>query len=248
MTSTKVSGFFKPSIAATVVLLLLTALFAALGNWQSQRGASKMLTEQQFSTAKPLLFEQAIEQESRFAPIDVSGHYDSERHILLDNQVWNGQAGVHVFTPFYTDTGIVVLVNRGWLPLAADRQHMPVIQTPKNQTVLRGMLNIFPVPGRMLGAADKLDSSNWPQLVTSLNAEDASVAIDASLAKWIVQLSATEQDGFDGRDWQPVFLTSNKHSAYAFQWYALAVISVVLWILNGIRRARENNKVTPNSE
>ena len=248
MNSTKVSGFFKPSTLATVVLLLLTTLFAYLGNWQSQRGASKLLTEQQFSTAKPLLLEKAIEQGSRFAQIDVSGHYDSVRHILLDNQVWNGQAGVHVFTPFYTATGIVVLVNRGWLPLAADRQHMPVIQTPKNQTVLRGMLNIFPVPGRMLGPPDKLDNSNWPQLVTYLNPEDAAVALDAPLAKWIVQLSATEQAGFDGRDWRPVFLTSNKHSAYAFQWYALSVISVVLWILNGIRRARENNKMTQNSE
>lgn len=233
---------------ATVVLFLLATLFITLGLWQTQRGEEKVATEQQFATAKPLLLENAIARKSRFAQIDVGGHYDNERHILLDNQVWNGRAGVHVFTPFFTVTGIVILVNRGWLPLAADRQSMPQIPTPENQTALRGMLNIFPVPGRMLGPADKLVSTRWPQLVTYLNHADAATALGTPLAKWIVQLSATEQAGFDGRDWQPVFLTSKKHKAYAFQWYALAGISMVLWVFNGIRRSRENTKVSPQSK
>jgi len=248
MMSSKVSRFFKPSMVATVVLFLLATLFVNLGMWQARRGETKVATEQQFATAKPLLLENAIAGENRFAQIDVSGHYDNERHILLDNQVLNGRAGVHIFTPFYTITGTVILVNRGWLPLAADRQSLPQIPTPENQTVLRGMLNIFPVPGRMLGPADELTSTSWPQLVTYLNHADVAIALGTPLANWIVQLSATERAGFDGRDWQPVFLTSNKHKAYAFQWYALAGISMVLWIFNGIRRSRENIKASPHSE
>jgi cytochrome oxidase assembly protein ShyY1 len=61
-------------------------------------------------------------------------------------------------------------------------------------------------------------------------------------------LSDKEQYGFEGRDWRPVFLTSNKHKAYAFQWYALAGISIVLWIFNGIRRSRESIKMSPYGE
>jgi len=242
MMSNKVSRFFKPSIIATVTLFLLAALFANLGLWQARRGEAKAATEQQFANAKPLLLKNAIAQKSRFAQIDVSGHYDTRRHFLLDNQVWHGRAGVHVFTPFYTHDGTVIMVNRGWLPLEAERKTMPLVPTPQNQTVLRGMLNIFPVPGRILGPADQLGSANWPQLVTYLNIADMSAALDTPLAEWIVQLSDSEQAGFDGRDWQPVFLTSNKHKAYAFQWYALAAISVVLWVFNGIRRSREKIK------
>lgn len=248
MMSSKVSRFFNPSLIATVVLFLLATLFTNLGLWQAQRGQVKAATEQQFASAKPLLLENAIAQKSRFAHIDVNGHYDHQRHFLLDNQVWQGRAGVHVFTPFYTLEGTVIMVNRGWLPLTADRKTMPVIPTPQNQTVLRGILNIFPVPGRILGPADQLGSANWPQLVTYFNIADMSVALDTPLAEWIIQLSDTEQAGFDGRDWQPVFLSSNKHKAYAFQWYALAGISIVLWVFNGIRRSRENNKVSPRSE
>jgi surfeit locus 1 family protein len=239
MMSSKVSGIFSPSLIATVVLFLLAALFANLGLWQARRGDGKVATEQQFATAKPLLLLDAIQRKARFAQIDVSGHYDDKRHFLLDNQVWHGQAGVHVFTPFYSREGTVIMVNRGWLPLAADRKTMPAIPTPQNQTVLRGMLNIFPVPGRKLGPADQLSTTKWPQLVTYLNVADMSVALDTQLAEWIIQLSDTEQAGFEGRDWQPVFLTSNKHKAYSFQWYALAGISIVLWISNGIRRSRE---------
>jgi len=248
MTSSKVSRFFKPSMIATVVLFLLASLFTNLGLWQARRGEAKAATEQQFATAKPLLLKNAVAQKSRFAQIDVSGHYDGKRHFLLDNQVWRGRAGVHIFTPFYTLEGTVIMVNRGWLPLAADRKIMPAIPTPQNQTALRGILNIFPVPGRMLGPADNLGSVDWPQLVTYLNITDMSVALNTPLAEWIVQLSDKEQYGFEGRDWQPVFLTSNKHKAYAFQWYALAGISIVLWIFNGIRRSREHIKVSRNSE
>ena len=242
MMRSKVSRFFQPSVIATVMLFLLAALFANLGMWQTRRGAEKAATEQQFETADTMLLKNAIAQKSRFARIDVSGRYDSRRHILLDNQIWQGRVGVHVFTPFYTGEGTVILVNRGWLPLPVDRQSLPEIPTPQQQTVLRGILNIFPVPGRILGPADKLVSNEWPQLVTYLNPADISVALDTPLAKWIIQLANSEQAGFAGRDWKPVFLTSEKHKAYAFQWYALAGISLVLWVFNGIRRSRENKQ------
>ncbi len=237
--SSKVSRFFKPSLLATTILFLLAVLFTNLGLWQAKRSAGKAAIEQQFVTAKPLLLETAIAQESRFARIDTGGRYDNKRHILLDNQIWHGRAGVHVFTPFYTHEGTVILVNRGWLPMA-DRTTLPKIPTPQQPTVLRGILNIYPMPGRMLGPADALVSDQWPQLVTYLSPKDISVALNEPLPNWVIQLSATEQDGFEGRDWQPVFLTSNKHKAYAVQWFGLATISIILWIFNGIRRARES--------
>ena len=231
---------FKPSFTATVVLFLLAVLFANLGMWQTRRGEEKSVTEQQFVSADILPLNQAIENGSRFAHINVSGHYDTRRHILLDNQVWNGRAGVHVFTPFYTVDGTAILVNRGWLPLPANRQIMPGIPTPQRETVLTGRLNTFPVPGRSLGGADELKTDQWPQLVTYLKAADISESLGMMLSEWIVQLSASEQAGFDGRDWQPVYLSSQKHKAYAFQWFALAGISMVLWVFNGIRKERGN--------
>jgi len=238
----KVSRSFAPPLPATVALVFLATLFANLGIWQTKRAAEKSETEQQHRAAGIVSLETALLQDQRFARIDVSGHYDPVRHILLDNQIWKGRAGVHVFTPFYTLNGTAILVNRGWLPLAADRQTLPEIPTPQHQTVLRGMLNILPVPGRIMGQADKLKQGRWPQLVTYLNREDIASSLDAPLENRIIQLSPSEKGGFEGRDWKPVFLSSKRHRAYAFQWFALTTASLVLWLFTGFRRSSGNNK------
>jgi len=236
----KVFRSFRPSISGTVALFILASLFTSLGMWQTKRAAEKEQTEIQHQTASTVSFKTALARDERFARIDVSGHYDPVRHILLDNQIWKGRAGIHVFTPFYTHDGTAILVNRGWLPLTADRQTLPDIPTPQHETVLRGILNTLPVPGRILGQADKMNQNQWPQLVTYLNLENITESLDVSLENRIIQLSQSEQAGFEGRDWKPVFLTSRKHRGYAFQWFALATISIVLWISTGFRKPSGN--------
>lgn len=229
-------------MAATVAIFLLVTLFINLAMWQTKRAEEKAQTEQQYQSATTVPFAIALAGKKRFAHIDVNGRYDPVRHILLDNQIWNGRSGVHVFTPFYTLDGVAILVNRGWLPLVADRQTLPDITTTEDQTILSGMLNTLPVPGRILGEADKLNPDHWPQLVTYLNLENISKLLDAPLENWVIQLSDSDQTGFEGRDWKPVFISSNRHKAYAFQWYALSTAGIVLWILGGFRKSLANKK------
>lgn len=241
MTS-KVFKSFRPSRLVTLVLFLLALLFATLGTWQINRAMEKAVLEQLHQHAAASSLESAIAQNSRFSRIRVNGSYDSNRHILLDNQIWKGRAGVYVFTPFHTTDGTTILVNRGWLPLAADRKSTPEIPTPRDGLVLRGILNTLPVPGRILGAADKLDPDQWPQLVTYLNLSDISVSLDIPLENWVIQLSPSEATGFDGREWKPVFLSSSRHRGYAFQWFALTATSILMWIFISFRKPTGNKK------
>jgi len=232
----KVFKSFRPSGAATLVLFLLACLFASLGNWQHKRAVEKLAIEQQHQNAPPLLLETALARNSRFSTINARGHYDASRHILLDNQIWQGRAGVYVFTPFYTNGGTTILVNRGWLPISPDRKALPGIPTPNDEVVLNGILNTPPVPGRLLGSADRLRRGQWPQLVTYLNLADISATLGTPLENWVVQLSKTEPGGFDGREWQPVYLSSSRHQGYAFQWFALLAACVVMWVFLGLRK------------
>jgi surfeit locus 1 family protein len=238
----KVFKSFRPSTGATLVLFLLAGLFTTLGMWQSKRAEEKAAIEIQHETAPPLSLGTAIERGSRFSTVDVIGHYDSRRHILLDNQIWQGRAGVYVFTPFYTIGGKAILVNRGWLPLAPDRKTLPEIPTPEHEIVVSGSLNTLPVPGRILGAADQIEQERWPQLVTYLNLPDISESLDTRLEDWVIQLSESEPDGFEGRVWKPVFLSSERHRGYAFQWFALVAACVVMWVYLGFRKTSGINK------
>lgn len=233
---------FRPSKSATLFLFLLACLFVTLGSWQERRAQEKEAIEQQHQIALPLSLEKAMAQNSRFSAIDVSGHYDTHRHILLDNQIWQGRAGVYVFSPFYTTTGTAILVNRGWLPLAPDRTTMPDIPTPQHEIILKGMLNTIPVPGRILGSADQLKRDQWPQLVTYLNLPDISDSLGIPIEDWVIQLSKSEPGGFDGREWKPVFMSSSRHRGYAFQWFALVAACIVMWVYLGFRKTSGNNK------
>ena len=238
----KVFKSFRPGKLPTLMLFLLTLLFCTLGSWQARRASEKSILEEQHRTAPATTLEQAVAQKSRFSRISVSGSYDAKRHFLLDNQIWKGRAGVYVFTPFYASTGTTILVNRGWLPLAPDRKSMPEITTPGEELVLSGMLNTAPVPGRILGAADTLNSDAWPQLVTYLNLADISDLLELPIETWIIQLSKSDSTGFEGREWKPVFLSSSRHRGYALQWFALAAASVLMWIIISFRNPTGNKK------
>ena len=91
---------FKPSLALTVVLLLLAILFLRLGWWQLERKADKTLLFEQFKQAPQLAIGEALERGETFARVEARGRYDPVRHILLDNKILNGRAGVHVLSPF----------------------------------------------------------------------------------------------------------------------------------------------------
>lgn len=237
-----VSRQFRPSIPATVALTLLAILFASLGTWQSRRAVEKEALETRYDQAPSLPLQTALATDSRFARIEARGHYDSQRHVLLDNQVWQGRGGVHVFTPFVTSGGIAILVNRGWLPLPPDRQDLPGVPTPANEVTVNGILNDFPVPGRMVGAADTLETDRWPQLVTYMGHADIARTLDLPLEERIIQLSMDAEYGFEDRDWKPVFLSAERHRAYAFQWYALLAASIILWILTSFRKKPGHDK------
>jgi surfeit locus 1 family protein len=226
---------FRPSVPATLALALLAFLFASLGTWQTRRAAEKEMLESEHEQAPRLELGTALAVGQRFARIEVSGRYDTQHHILLDNQIWQGRSGVHVYTPFLTTTGITILVNRGWLPLAADRMNLPEIPTPGHEITINGILNEFPVPGRMIGAPDALEVHKPVQLVTYLQHADVARLLGARLESRIIQLSMDAESGFGDRDWKAVFLSAERHRAYAFQWYALLAASIILWLLTSMR-------------
>ncbi len=225
---------FRPSWQATIPLALLAGLFAWLGNWQWQRAADKQDLVDAFAQA-PLVRDLAGPDAARFTRVSLHGFYDSERHFLVDNRFFASQAGVHVLTPFITEGGITVLVNRGWLPMAPDRRSLPTVAPAAGRVKIAGMLDALSVPGRKLGDADRLVPGNWPQLLTYPNLQDMANALQTKLYPLVLLLDPDSPGGFAGRDWQPVHVPPKRHRGYAFQWYALAVTVLAAWVFLACR-------------
>ena len=229
---------FRPSIKLTLTLGILALLFLRLGFWQLDRKAEKEELFERFRDAPELGIEQALAAGESFARVEAYGRYDPERHLLLDNRIWNGRAGVHVLTPFTLSDGRSLLVNRGWLPLAPDRRSLPDFDTERKARIMLGRVDRPTTEGPRLGGADDLAADRWPQLVTYLDLDAAGTALGMPLQPWIVQLDAADESGFGDRQWTPAVMTPQVHGAYAVQWLALAAAATIIWFTLGLRRGQ----------
>jgi surfeit locus 1 family protein len=229
---------FRPSLALTLVLAVLALAFAWLGLWQLDRKAEKTALFEAFESAPQMGIERALADSADLARIEAHGRYDPSRHLLLDNRIWQGRAGVHVLTPFTLTDGSTLLVNRGWLPLPPDRRTLPDVPTDGAKRLLRGRLVHPATGGPKLGEDDVLQADHWPQLVTYLDLPAASGALDEPLLPWIVQLDAGDESGFEDRQWRPAVMEPALHGGYAVQWFGLFAATVGIWLTLGFRRGR----------
>lgn len=230
---------FRPSFTLSLILIMLASLFLWLGMWQLDRKAEKELLFERFATAPTLGLEQALADEQEFARVEAFGRYDTTRHLLVDNRIWNGRAGVHVLTPFQLTDGRWLLVNRGWLPLPPDRSSLPDVPTEPAARTIHGRLTAPLAAGPRLGDPDVLVSDRWPQLLTYFDLDSASTALGNALQPWIVQLGADDPSGFGDRQWSPAVMEPAVHGAYALQWMALSGAALIIWSLLGLRRGQQ---------
>jgi len=227
---------FRPSFKLSLILITLAAVFLRLGLWQLDRKAEKTALFERFDSAPAMSIESALDQSAEFARIDAFGRFDATRHVLLDNRIWNGRAGVHALTPFRLTDGRWLLVNRGWLPLAPDRRSLPAVPTDPADRTIHGRLVAHPAGGPRLGDADVLVMDRWPQLVTYFDLATISDALGEPLLPWIIQLDAGDASGFGDREWSPAVMEPSVHGAYAVQWLALCLAALVIWVALGWRR------------
>jgi cytochrome oxidase assembly protein ShyY1 len=229
---------FRTSFSLTLLLFVFALIFGRMGLWQLERKSEKEELFEQFNNAPFLPVGQAMIKGERFVHVEAVGYYDATRHILLDNRIFNGRPGVHVLTPFTLTDDTVLLVNRGWLPMPSDRLSLPLVPTDDSPGTISGRLNVLPTEGIRVGKADILATDHWPQLVTYLEPGAVGAALGVSLAPWIVQLDAVDDSGFEDRHWKPAVMGPAVHGAYAFQWFSLLAVTIIIWIALGIRRAR----------
>jgi surfeit locus 1 family protein len=230
---------FRPvPFLATVVLVILGIV---LGNWQTARAAQKIALQQQLADAArqpPLVLDAATlastpPAQLAFRHVSMSGHF-IDWPVALNNRPSNGRAGFYLVMPFeLAGSHLNVLVARGWLPRnVADPLKLPPYPTPSGEVRIEGVVKSDFGHIMQLGGADTLKPG---AVVQNLSPAQLAQASGLTVAPVVVEQTGTENDGFV-RDWPAPSLGVVKHQGYAFQWYALAVMAALFFVITGFRR------------
>ena len=249
-------------VVLAVLATLLIVLFAGLGTWQVQRLQWKLALIERVNTrvhAAPA----ALPEAARWA--QVSKESDEYRHVGLAGHflyeystpvqaVSELGAGYWLITPLCTSEGRIVLVNRGFIPAAANRPGTyPARKAGANACAaatgeahaLTGLLRIAEPGGGFLRENDPANNRWFSRDVAGIAAARGL----SNVAPFFVD-AARDQDPANAPEHPVGGLTvisfQNNHLVYAITWYALALMVIGAWWFvarsgpRGATRAKDN--------
>ena len=222
-----------------VFSLVLFPLLIVLGFWQLERAEEKRSIVDEFrlnQQAPPATLEDLLESSNhQYRSAWLTGTLDGGRRIFLDNRVKHGRPGyevVEAMTVLGLNVGAgpqLVLVNRGWVAASLDRRQLPQIETVVGEVQLRGSLY------RNLRGGYRLDDgistiTEWPSRVGWASVERAAELFGADFYAYQLRLDADSIGALD-TGWVTVAVQPAKHTGYAFQWFAMAVVLLVMTLI-----------------
>ena len=234
---------FRTGIAESLALVACVVLFVHLGNWQwgkAQRQSERQAQiEARGHDAALLVSNAAIDPDNdAFRSVIVRGRYVAAYQILLDNQVHGERAGYHVLTPLRIGDGQdLIYVNRGWVAANADRAKLPDVAPPADTIEIAGTLVAPPKPRWLAAPPPNVPNQPWPPVWQSFDIGDLRGRTSDRIAPLIVQLDPKSQGGYD-RSWPRLDSRVAMHLSYAYQWYGLSALAVLIYLIAGVRRGR----------
>lgn len=234
-------GFLRRPVWIGGALLAVAAatLFVGLGVWQldrhDQRRTFNAAVEAAGEGAPEPVAALAAGEAAEYHPAEVAGKYLPGTTVLLQNRSHRGRSGYHVISALAAEGGAVVAVDRGWVPLEVIDDPAGVPPPPAGEVVVAGRLRegrsgatVTPASG---GLPDRLNSVDLAELAALWQAEVAPVYVE--LIGQTPPLVAGDPLPVDPPD-----LAAGPHLAYAFQWFAFAVIAVAGFVVLAVRTGR----------
>ncbi len=240
------SRVFAPRLVPTLVTVALLALLLSLGRWQLHRYAERKALFDAFdrgSDAARITVDAHSPAVPRYQPIEVHGHYDAGRQILITSlSDAAGRVGYEVITPLALAGGGWLLVDRGFVAGTAPAPGAPsaaALAVGDEQRAVRGRAGELPRPGIRLGEPAPLAPPYPVAALFPTHAQIAALLGDSALIEStpVLLLDAREPDGFE-RDWKPGGFPPLRNLGYAVQWFALALALVIIYVVTNTRRLR----------
>lgn len=228
---------FAPTLWPTVATIVMMALTFWLGQWQLHRADYKRTLQDRFDAAKresPIHVGPGLVDESSMdlRRVEADGTFESKYQIYLDNRVYREKPGFYVYTPLKLSRGNrYVLINRGWMPLGADRRQLPTNAPPAGVQHIEGIATVPPARLFELGTPDPR-SRVWTTFLLQRYRDAMRIPLQPIV---VLQLNDTH-DGLI-RDWPRPDTGVDMHLGYAFQWFSLCLALLAIYVIVNTRRS-----------
>ncbi|MGZ4592482.1 MAG: SURF1 family cytochrome oxidase biogenesis protein [Actinomycetes bacterium] len=227
-------------------LLAVAIVFAigcvGLADWQLHRLAHRHQRNDQIRhslTAAPQAASRALAvgrdpaAEQQFDPVHATGRWDVAHQLLVRLRPFEGDVGYYVLTPLVTSDGPAVLVNRGWVPAAANGSAAPAVPPPSATTVtITGRLRPTEPPAH--------GASPPPGQVTRIDVPRIARSLPYPVYGGFLEL--TRQEPRQARSPQLILApepSEGPHLLYAVQWVLFAGLALGGYVVLARREAAD---------
>lgn len=166
-------------------------------------------------------------------PVVVRGSYLADETVTVVNKSQDGSAGTFAVTPIELDDGSLVLIERGFTPLAV-ADAAATAPVPDGTVEVVGRLR----PSQERGTGGLSDPADGDLTeVQRIDIDRLAAQLPAEVAPMYVELTSSTPAEVDAL--QPIAapdLSDGPHLPYAIQWFIFATCVAVGWVL-AVRRS-----------
>lgn len=232
---------FKPKLWAILVTLVFVMVFVSLGKWQLSRADEKNSRQERldYLAKQPIVVlpsSQIKLEEYLYREVELRGEYQHAHTIYLDNKSNKGRAGYHILTPIrISNSSLHVVINRGWVPTGLDRAVLPDVPETEGEVKVTGIV-VSPEVRTLELSSQVIEGSVWG----NFNLHRFHEVTGLDFQPIIVLQKDKLEDGLV-REWDRPDSGSAKNISYAFQWFSLAITTLIIFLALNVRR--EDKKV-----
>ena len=231
---------FRPFAGLTIACALLFALLCGLGVWQLERLQWKLdliARVNSHMTAAPAPLDRLLvmgPNESQYRRVTLQGRFDHAKEAYAFATDAGGTPVYHVLTPFRTDDGRTLMVDRGAVPPERLNPTTRAAGNVPGETKVTGVWREPDPPGFFTPAPDLAKRVWYARDVSAIAAVDH-LTLTAPV---VIEADATPNPGGLPRGGQTVVSFRNQHLSYAVTWFGLAAVLLGVWLAYHISKGR----------
>lgn len=228
---------FRPKLWPTVFTCIMLVCLISLGFWQMQRlewklGLIAQIEERAFMEPVALPKDVSDLNALEYQSVILSGSFLNKNEMTKYSVGPNGEPGYDLYTPFLSNEGVTVIINRGWVPEQLKDQTVRPDTLVNELTTVTGLLR-KPEEKLWYGPNNEPEDNNW--YYGDLDGMAIAQEIANPYPMFLFAARAEDDNRFPIAGRTEINIVNN-HFDYVLTWFGLAIVLVVIYLIAHLKK------------